>query len=434
MRIRVTRWRIVAITAALAASVGATGCGSDNASSTSTATTQKGHFTGTPLTVYVQVPIRTQVANGADSVAAVRAGIAKINAAGGLGGREVKVAVCNDTDANAELTCVRKAIADKALAFLGSAFIFNPKAAQDELRKAGIPSIAPLAAQAVEFGNDINYPIYTTSFGVLACPGQMVDAVGAKKVSLITQELPLQKELAQTVQGVAGATRVPFGKAILVPQTQTDFSSAVQQLDDTGADALVNVLVPPTQTAFFTAMKSVGKAFKGICSVPSVIVPAALRQLGDQVANFYMSSGMPPTDAATAARLPLVKEFRDQLDAEAKRGDDDARLDNLQAEGTALNAYLSTKVLEQVAGDVKGELTAAALKSALDNAQVDLSGAGLPKLDFSKPVPAKGLERLFNPIVNLIKWDPGKADFVSTKSKPVNLLALFGALAKASGK
>jgi len=433
------RWRTMVACAALA-TTGAVvaGCGDDEGSEPTagktTAQAAAPTFTGDPVTVYFQAPIKTKISDNSDALAAVKAGARAINAAGGLNGSELKVTSCNDTDANAELDCVRKATSADAAAFVGSSFVFNPKAGQDALKKAGIPSVAPLAIQQVEYGNPINFPIYTTSFGILACPQQITEAVGAKKISSITQDLPVQKELQQTLQGVAGALKLPYGKSVSVPVSQTDFSAPVKQLADAGTDAVVDILAPPTQPAFFTALRSVGQTFKGFCGVPSIATYATLKQLGEQADSFYMSSGLPATNAASAEKLPLVQQFREEMTAAADAGDGEASLDKLLSPGNAFNAWLGTQVLKQVVEGVNGNITSKSLLAALNKAKVDLSGAGLPPLDFSKPIPAPGFERLFNPIVQLTKWDSGEKDFVATDVKPANVLEIFGALQAASKK
>ena len=213
--------------AAVAAALVAAGCGGSNPGGSSAA---KQTFTGAPVTIYVDAPLKTQVTDLSDTVAAVELQAKKLNDAGGLRGHEVVVKTCNDTDANAELDCVREATSEHALAFVGSTFLFNPQPAQSALAKAGIANVAPLASQQVEYSSPINFPLYAPTFGILTCPQQMVAGAGAHKVAAITQDLPVQKELLKTIGGLAQAEGAPYTTGVAVPQAQTDFSSAVRQL------------------------------------------------------------------------------------------------------------------------------------------------------------------------------------------------------------
>jgi hypothetical protein len=226
--------RLAVIAAALVAGGMAAGCGDNSKSDGAAAgtTSSKQTFTGDPVTIYVQGALKTPVTDLSDAAAAVRLQAKKINDEGGLGGHEVVIKTCNDTDANAEMQCVRKATAEKALAFVGSSFIFNPQPAQEALAKASTASVAPLAIQQVEYSSPINFPLYSPSFGILTCPQQMVDGAGSQKVAAITQDLPVQKDLLKTIGGLAQIEGTPFGAGVAVPQTQTDFSSAVRQLAD----------------------------------------------------------------------------------------------------------------------------------------------------------------------------------------------------------
>jgi branched-chain amino acid transport system substrate-binding protein len=440
------------VASAVAVAALAAGCGggdddsgSKSGSATTAGTTQSvagttnpATFSGKPITIYWQAPINTQVANNADSLAGVRAGVRALNAQGGLNGSEVKLSVCDDRDANDELKCVRKAVADKAAAFVGSSQIFNGKAAQAILRKENIPDIAVNLIAQTEWSNPISFPIWTSNLGVIACPVQMTAATGAKRVSTIGQDLPPQKELARLTKGVAAAKAVPYGTNVTVPIAQTDFSGAVKQLADSHPDAIADLLTGPSLIGFFGAARSLGQNFGGYCSMAAILPIPTLKQLKAQADNVYGSWGLPPTNADAAEKYPLVKQFRDEMTAEANAadGDKNASLDKLTTPGMALNAWLGVQaVLKQGAEKVSGPITGAKLLDALNKTTLDLSGAGMQSIDFSKPpAPAvPGYERFFNPMVTLKKWDSSLGDFVENDAPPVNLLTLLAAANKTAG-
>jgi hypothetical protein len=425
---------VSAMAVVLAAAM-AVGCGDDDSkdesgAATATTPTQKVAFTGEPITVYFNGPLESPVADLSDVAAAIRAGTRTLNAQGGLNGSEVKVKVCSDTDANAEAACVRRAIADKASAFVGSYFLYNPKASEAALEKAGIPNVAPLAAQQVEFSNSINFPIFTSSMGLLACPSQIRSATDAKRISTVGQDLPIQKELMGTIVALAKATKLAFGTSAAVPISQADYSGAVKRLAESKPDAVIDVLTPTAQLAFFTAQRSLGQKFAATCAVPANFTTPSLKKLGPDAGSVYLSSGLPPTSEAAAEKFPLLKEFREEMSAAADAGDEDASLDSLSTEGNALNSWLGVQLLEQAAKNVNGTVTGSKLLAALNKTKVDLSGADLPPIDFSKPVKAPGFERFFNDVVKLYRWDPSTEAMVPTDATPVHILELFAALKK----
>ena len=427
------RMGILACAAAAVIVAGAfAGCGDDDDDGSAAAdAAAEETFDGPPATVFMQAPVDNPVADFSDAVAAANAAAAAINRDGGIAGRELVVETCNDTDANAEVACVRKAARDDALAFVGSTFIFNSQAGGEILAKESIASVAAQGSNQAEYAAPINFPIYAPPFGILACPEQVTQASDAKRVSAIAQDLPIQRELLTTLQGVAGAAGVDYGGGVTVPTSQTDFAPAVQELSDLDAEAVVNVLAPTAQAPFYSAVRSVGGDFKAYCSGPTLYTTETLTQLGEQADEIYVSSGLPPTSEEFAQDNPVIQQFRDEMEAAADAGDDEAALDALINPSNALNAWLGMQIVKQVAGEVKGELTSESLLAALNEAEVNFDGV-VPPIDFGQPAPPP-LSRLFNPVMSLYRWDSGAGEFVAADAEQVNVLELLAAASKAGG-
>lgn len=422
---RSPRRRAAVLAAVAGIALLAGGCGSDdNESSEATSSTPKQTFTGDPITVYLITGLKTAQYDNTTLAEATKAGLAQINAAGGIGGREVKLKTCNDTDANAELTCARNAGKDKAVAFLASSMLFNAKGALKELERSGIPSIAPLAVTQAEYAAPVNFPVTPTSFGALACPQQIAEATQTKSIAAISQDLAAQQELLKTLGGVAAVNKLKYS-SVAVSVSETDFSASAQKLSKSGAEAVIDVLTPTAQTAFFTAIRSIGAKFKGFCTITNSQTIAGLKQLGADADGIYFPTALPATNEASAKKFPLVASFRKAMEGIEE---------SVTATPTsAFAGWIAVEVFKQVTEKVDGELTAESLMKALNSAQVDLSGAGMPTVDFSKPIPAKGFERMFNPVVNMLKWDSKTGDLVSTDVKPANVLEIFGQLQAAAG-
>jgi ABC-type branched-subunit amino acid transport system substrate-binding protein len=420
-----TNWRSLMVVVVIAAASIASGCGDDDDDDSNDGATASTEFTGPPVTIYTETVIKTQVGDAPEIPAAVSAAARAINEEGGLNGHEVKVEFCNDTDANAELACARKAISEDALAFSGAAFLFNPVSAQDALAKAKIANVAPLAANPVEYSQAINFPIDTTPVaGNFPCVTQAPEASGKETVGQITQDLPPQVAGATQIEAVAKGSGADYAGTVVVPISQTDFSAPVQEAVDNGTEVLLSWLAPAQLPALLQSATSLGEEFV-YCLTAGSAPLQVLEQLGALASEFYVGEGLPPTTEATAEEHPMMQDFIDQMKAEEDAGNADASL----TKGIpvhALRAWLGVQVIKQVSESITGELTSATLLDALNKATVDLGGL-TPPLDFSKPVDAPGFERAFNPMVTLAKWDPDAKEFVETDQPPENALELVAA-------
>jgi ABC-type branched-subunit amino acid transport system substrate-binding protein len=401
-----------------------TGCGGRDGSTDSggKADGNAQKFTDAPVTVFVSAPIGTPVADTPQIVAGARAAVRALNEEGGLVGHELKVEVCNDTDANAEIACARKAAKEEALAFAGSAFLYNPEAAEKALAKAKIPNVATIASSPVEYSQPINFPIDMPIFGLLPCVTQAPAATNHKALALITQNLPLQIAGAKQIEQAAKGARADYRGTVVVPVSQTDYSSPVQELADNGSELVVAFLGPGQLSALLQAATSVGQEFT-YCDAAGGAPVDVLAQLGEAASDFYVGAGLPPT--STADKHPIMQEFLDQLKAEEEAGNAEATISTGIPIHT-LRAWLAVRIIAQVAPSVKGELTGASLLAALNRSKVDLGGLA-PPLDFSKPVPVPGYERAFNPTLLLSKWDPRNKEFVESGQPPQNALKLLAA-------
>lgn len=219
--------RAFALTLVAGVLIGACGGGgADNPTETTA-------FTGAPVKIYFIGP-----ADLGDVLGAVEAGVAEINSSGGLAGHELQLETCPDATANDETACTLKAAGDGALAFVGSAARFDSATFDEALGRASIANVAPLAFQQAEYAAPVNFPLYTPSLGILTCPQQMADAVGSKRFAGIG----IQQELLDTVEGLTIAAGQAYTTGVVVPKTQTDFSAAVEELQASEADTVLNLL------------------------------------------------------------------------------------------------------------------------------------------------------------------------------------------------
>jgi ABC-type branched-subunit amino acid transport system substrate-binding protein len=395
-----------------------TGAAVTGAATTSTAT--QGHATGSPVTVYTSTPLKNKLGDVPWIPSAINAGIRAINDHGGLQGHKVVLKVCNDLDANSEVTCVRNAAKDKAIAFVGAVFLNNAATVAQLLQKYQIPNVGALVTQPAENSSPMFFPIDAPALANPGCVALMPQVTGNKKIGAITTDLPVTLHDIDEAEQAVKKVGANYVGRVVVPANTTDFSSAVQQLSDKGAENVLMQLPPPSLPAFLQAVRSLGKKFN-FCTSATQVPVDMLASLGPAAANIYLGSGLPPASAAD--RYPLLKEYAREIAAQARTGDKNANIDH-GIPIITLRAWLGTQILEQAAKRVQGGLTNQTLLAALNKSTIDLGGL-VPPLDFSKPKPTKGFERIFNPTNTLVKWDVSKKEEVSTDAKPIDSVALL---------
>lgn len=400
-----------------------TGCGGDDATTTTASTAaaaSKVTFKGDPVTIYTNGPLKNAIGNFAEIPAAARAAATAINAKGGLKGHEVRVKACNDTDANAELACARKAKQDDALAFVGSTFILNPGGAEQILQGAKIPNVAPLVSNNVEYTNPTNFPIDGAIFGFFTCSAQGAQATGKKKVAYIAQNFAAQKELVPVLEKLSKAQGLQFVGSVFLSPTQTDFSSAAGELQSKGADLTIVALTPATAPAFLQARAQLGDT-SAVCITPSSFSVDDLAKVGAAADGIYVASTLP--GPGSADEYPLVQQFVADMKAAKGAGDGDADLTKGQPTN-ALRTWLGMHAIEQAAGRVRGELTNASLLRALNRTTLDTGGV-VPPIDFAKPNAAKPFARVFNGTVRLLRWNAGEKSLDRTKTPDLDALPIL---------
>jgi len=99
------------------------------------------------------------------------------------------------------------------------------------------------------------------------------------------------------------------------------------------------------------------------------------------------------------------------MEAEKADGDDAADTSPEGYNEASLRAWLGVQVVADVADGIKGAVTPKSFLEAINEATVD-TGV-VPPMDFAKPQPVKGYERMFNPMVELTKWNPDNASLES---------------------
>ncbi|MDT0419312.1 ABC transporter substrate-binding protein [Streptomyces sp. DSM 41982] len=140
-----------------------------------------------PVTVMTWAPLRTTGTNAPGMTAMARAYERWVNAGGGIGGRELRVLVCDEgNESVAAAECARRAVREKAVAVVGSyseqdAAIFSP------ISLAGIPYLGGYGITHEEFVNPDSYPVNGGLPALIAAQGAQL-APDCDRVALVRPE------------------------------------------------------------------------------------------------------------------------------------------------------------------------------------------------------------------------------------------------------
>ncbi|MBH0781018.1 ABC transporter substrate-binding protein [Nocardia bovistercoris] len=341
-------------------------------------------FTGAPVTVMTLAPVKSAAMNTPEIITAAEAAVKTINAAGGLGGHEVKLLACNDgNNANQAGDCARQAVSANAVAVLGG-FTTNGGTVVPILEKAGIPWIGSPALSAEELSSKVAYPLVSGA-AAFAGIGARAAADGCASTSMVLYDVPPSEKAAQLINlGLARGNGKPADH-IKVPTTTTDFSSIA---------------------------KTAGKSDCAIVGLPNdqvVALATAARTLGEKT-RYYALQG--------ALNDQVLSGARDALEGATSAVNFVAATDPAwQGAKTAStkvdwtypynqNTWAAYQVLIEAVGGAS-DISAASVTAALDKMTAAKAGGLTAPIDFSKEFPVPGINRVFNPNITFVKAKGG---------------------------
>lgn len=386
-----------AIGVGMAASLAACG-NSSEASSSSEAS--DGKFTGPPVTVMTIAPINTAAINQPEILDVATAAVKSINAAGGLGGHEIKLINCNDgNDPNSAAACARQAVEKKAAAVVGG-FSTNGATIAPVLEKAKIPWIAPVAFSANELGDQGMYPILSgaTAFAAL---GEKAAADGCSSIDTVLYDTPATGHALELINAGVKAG---------------------------GGQKTTDTKVPTTTTDFNSVARSASKADCAIVGLPTdqmVAVAKASQSLGLKT-KFYLLSGALNATALKGAGGALEGAVSAQnFPVESDKAWSAAKASDGHVDWSApynMNTWAGYQVLSDVVAGAS-DVTAATVTSALDAATAEDAKGLVAPIDFTKPFGVPGLSRVFNRQLVYVK---GSGSTVTTEGGFQDISKLFG--------
>jgi ABC-type branched-subunit amino acid transport system substrate-binding protein len=411
------RWTALLAVAAALVTVFVAACGSDNSSSTSSGggststAAAAAKPTGTPIVAYTFADVNTQGPQYKNIAETARVYGEYINAKGGIKGHPVDVKFCDlkgtPTDATA---CARKAVADKAVAVVGS-FSFTGDAIVPTLEKGGVAYWGMCCAiSAKEYTSTDSFPMGNQPLYAVGLMKRAKDDGCKKTTAVIIQGAEAFKPLMQNAAKQLG---LPITKYITLPGTARDYSPQVAEATGGGADCIVMIVSETPYIAWMNAFDQSGS--KARMYGPQGNLNEKVAKGHEQSTNGDVISGMYPDIS-----LPQWKDYRDSL---AKyKADTGQDYNSLGGMGT----WAAYEGFRQVVESISGDITNASFLTAAATAKIDLPGM-VPPEDFSKTWDKdggpKGFDRLVHRCVVFSKLENGKLKALTTKFEDVSQLA-----------
>jgi ABC-type branched-subunit amino acid transport system substrate-binding protein len=147
-----------------------------------------------------------------------------------------------------------------------------------------------------------------------------------------------------------------LGKVITIPDKATDLSTYAADLLSSKVDSIATGMYVSENQQLTKELRTGG--FTGPIAVNGPnMTTVALKQLGKNVGNFYVSGGMLPPSAQNIAAVPAMAEWHKAIEAYAP---------GLPASELALNGWASTKVFIDVAKKLKNVNATTMMKALKD--------------------------------------------------------------------
>ncbi|WP_433059031.1 ABC transporter substrate-binding protein [Dactylosporangium sp. CS-033363] len=341
---------------------------------------------GNPVKVML---IYDETGSGAapELVDGANAGLAQVNANGGVNGRPIELTVCKTgNDPNTADNCARQAQSLGVSAVVGELTL--QKGHEKILREAKIPIIGAVTSgtdltEVAQFPLDGSTPIQTASLA------NALAAQGFKKISMAR----IQIDGGGAFSGFANQGLTSSGQKILndvpVPTGAPDMAPYVQAVLANGTDAILTVLPGTDSTAFIKQLKKdAPNVAIGIIGTQKEKVADALGASSD---GLYEALGYLPPSYENAATKSYVA-------AMSKQGLTETR-------GFRLNAYAAVLAFAAAAKKVPDPTN-----TALWDALPTMSGIDIgltPPIQWTKGN-VGGYPRIFTSCAFIVKYTGGK--------------------------
>lgn len=221
----------------------------------------------------------------------VKAAVAEVNAAGGINGRKLRLVSEDDGYVPTRtVQGVRKLLtSDKIFAFTSISGTAQSEAALPLIKQSGIPTMAPVTTYEALYKpttKNLFAVGYDMSNAVEELVAKMADLHPGKKWAIISQDDEYGENVRQGFERAAAAKKLQIVSSQIYKKGQTDFSSEILKVKQSGAEALMAGGVLGENVAMAKELERTGtKIPMGVTYVSRV--PASAKLMGSAGENVY---------------------------------------------------------------------------------------------------------------------------------------------------
>ncbi|HMN80113.1 MAG TPA: ABC transporter substrate-binding protein [Burkholderiaceae bacterium] len=241
----------------------------------------------------------------------VKVAVAEINAAGGINGRKVRLISEDDGYVPSRtIQGVRKLISsDKVFALTSISGTAQAQAAMPLVQQSGIPVMAPVTTFEGLYKPTIKNVFavgYDMADAVAELVSRMATVHPGKKWALISQDDEYGENVRAGFERAAKEKKLQVVSTQIYKKGQTDFSSEILKVKQSGAEALMAGGVLGENVTMAKELERVGhKIPMGVTYVSRV--PASAKMMGTAAENVYT------VDYVYLENSPQARQFMDKL-------------------------------------------------------------------------------------------------------------------------
>ncbi|CAN5692793.1 ABC transporter substrate-binding protein [soil metagenome] len=326
----------------------------------------------------------------------VKVALAEANAAGGINGRKLRLVSEDDGYVPSRtIQGVRKLINnDKVFAFTSISGTAQAQAAMPILKQSGVPAMAPITTYEGLYKPTIANVFavgYDMADAVDELVSRMAERYPGKKWALISQDDDYGENVRQGFERAAKARKLEVVSTQIFKKGQSDFSSEILKVKQSGAEALMAGGVLGENITMTKELERVGHNIPvGVTYVSRV--PASAKMMGSAGANVYT------VDYVYLENSPQAKPFMDKL-VKYLSADELGRVNRYTFTG-----YASTRALLDAMGRCGKTLT-------WDCTNAELAKVSNLETGVMTPIGFSATNHLAAPKLSLFKADPASANY-----------------------
>ncbi|MCX4692667.1 ABC transporter substrate-binding protein [Streptomyces sp. NBC_01408] len=352
---------------------------------------------GDTITVMTFAPEQTKATNMPGMPGMAKAYERWVNSKGGINGRKLRVLTCNEKNTpTGAADCARKAIAEKAVAVVGS-YSQHGRAFMAPLEAEGIPFIGGYGVSSEEFQSTLSYPVNGGQPVLLAGSGHQLGKA-CTQVALVRPDTLAGDSLPVLLNAGLKANKVAEANDIRAAEDSADFTpQAREALANTsgGKDpkdskeakeakekekerGCVSAVLGERTETFFDAFRRIDTQRKNpqISSVLGSVSQSLVDRTGGRESPFegaYLTSWYPVSSD------PLWEPMRKVI-ADHAFGDDTLDPDDSGAQTTWIAYTVLSEIVKRIKADE--DITARKVGRLLNQSQAVSTGGLTPDLSW----------------------------------------------------